>query len=167
MLDAILSEVARTNGGVRITLAPDLQTARAAMRFRASCADDISCKAHFGPFASYIHREVCLWDESIFEETPDQDAVSFGRHSIDAFTDGNLVVMKRGANEAYSATVMHEAEHQLFRAGQQLRADDGRWLQVKRDVPTTSASTYLHLLENWRKTSSSVTDLGTPLPFYQ
>src|SRR2546423_3031542 len=45
------------------------------------------------------------------------------------------------------ANLMHETAHREFRAGQQLRADDGRWLPVKRDVPTASALTYLLMLK--------------------
>lgn len=123
------------------------------MRFRAECPDRAGCEKRYGPFAPYLHRDVRSWDESIFAEAPGGEFVSLGEHSVYAFTDGNLVVMKREAGDTYVVNVMHETAHRQFRAGQQLKADDGRWLQVKRDVPTASASTYLHMLKGDKEAS--------------
>ena len=117
------------------------------MRFRAECPDGTTCNKHYGPFAPYIHADARSWDDSVFAELPGAEFAPLGKPSVYAFTDGNLVVMNRQAGVAYAATVMHEAEHRLIRAGQQLRAADGRWLQVKRDVPTASALTYLQVLK--------------------
>jgi tetratricopeptide (TPR) repeat protein len=146
MLDAFLAETARQNSGIRISLAADFETARALMRFRAECPDRAACQERYGPFAPYLHREARSWDPSVFAEAPRGELISLGEHSVHAFLDGNLVVMKRQAEDDYVATLMHEFEHRQFRAGQQLRADDGRWLQVKRDVPTASAWTYFLMM---------------------
>ena len=146
MLDAFLADTARQNSGFQITLAADFETARALMRFRAECPDPAACQKRYGPFAPYLHREVRSWDSSIFAEAPRGGLISLGEHSVHAFVDGNLVVMKRQAEDDYVPTLMHESEHRQFRAGQQLRADDGRWLQVKRDVPTASAWTYFLMM---------------------
>jgi tetratricopeptide (TPR) repeat protein len=149
MLDAFLAETARQNSRIRITLAADFETARALMRFRAECPDGAACQKRYGPFAPYLHREVRSWDASVFAEAPPGELISLGEHSVHAFVDGNLVVMKRQTEDDYVPTLMHELEHRQFRAGQQLRADDGRWLQVKRDVPTASAWAYfLMMTEN-------------------
>lgn len=160
LLDEFLSKVATENEGVRITLALDISTARATMRFQGECSNRVACEKHFGPFAPYLHREVRGWNESVFEDVPRGELISLGTHSVDAFTDGNLVVMKRDSKAAYVATLMHESAHQLFRAGQRLRTDDGRWLQVKRDIPTTSALTYLRMLGCRGKDSGSLINPG-------
>lgn len=161
LLDAFMAEAALQNPGVRITLAADFETARASMRFRAECPDRSACEKHFGPFAPYLYRDVRSWDESVFDEPPAGEFVSLGKHSVHAFTDGNLVVMERDVEDAYVANLMHETEHRQFRAGQQLRADDGRWLQVKRDVPTASALTYLLMLKGDKAGSLSDPGLTT------
>ncbi len=147
LLDGFLSEVARENPGVKITLAPGFETERAVMRFRANCPDRVACEELFGPFAPYLHREVRDWTPEIFQEPPKGEIIQLGRHSVHAFTDGNLVVMNNSLGHSYVPTMMHEAEHQWFRAGRQLLAEDGRWFQVKRDVPTAAAMTYLHVRE--------------------
>jgi GNAT superfamily N-acetyltransferase len=150
LMDAVVTRLVEENPGVKISLSSDIECARATIRFRAECRDWSACRARFGPFAHYIYAEVRSWDEDVFADVPEEPPVSLRSQSIQAFVDENLVVMDsavaRGVSSA--AATLHEAEHCLFRLGQYLKAEDGRWLQVRRDVPTASAKTYLHLLEH-------------------
>lgn len=160
IFDELISDISVKHQGVKIVLPPDIQMARAIMRFRAVCDDSDSCATHFGPFALHIYQEVCSYDELIFEDPPPGESVELERRSIGGFSDGNLVVLEQGTSWPWVETIMHELEHQMFRAGQQLRTDDGRWLQVKRDVPLASAMTYSRSFAEDRTEESSLTDPG-------
>lgn len=150
LMDAVVIGLMQENPGVRIDLSSDFECARATVRFRAECPDWSACRERFGPFAHYIHAEVRSWDEDVFVDVPEAPPVFLGSQSIQAFVDENLVVMANAVahGASFAAAAIHEAQHRLFRSGQHLTTDDGRWLPVRRDVPTASANTYLALLEH-------------------
>ena len=143
LMDAVVTALKEQNRGVRINLSPDFECALATIRFRAQCPDWSACRECFGPFAHYIHDEVQSWDEDVFDDVPEEPPVFRGSQCIQAFVDENLVVMDNAVARRVSAAAVtsHEVSHRLFRSGQRLKTDNGRWVQVRRDVPTASAMT--------------------------
>lgn len=159
LIDSVMAALGTDNTPVRIPW--DLECGRATVRYWAECPDWNACQDRFGPFAHYIHGEVRSWGGGVFADAVGDPPVLLGAQSIQAFVDENLAVMdNKVRGRAYGAAMLHESKHRLFRSGQMLKTADGRWLRVKRDVPTASAETYLYLLEHRADASAAALDPG-------
>jgi hypothetical protein len=147
-VDALRAKTQEEHPGIRISLAPEFETAIAVHRFKLQAPDECQCRHQYGPFAEHICSEVARWSEIGYAITPLGSC--HGALGPLAFTDGNLVVIdERLSNTtAYAAVVMHEACHRMKRTGHMWLTEDGEWLHLNRDVPTASAKTHLSLLED-------------------
>ena len=136
------------NPAAWVQMTPEFSTALAVNRFLWLCPDYGSCEQLYGPFASHIHADVVRLCDHVFPAPTELPLSNPRRNSAHAFIDGNLMVVSKGvAGSDYAITLMHEADHSLFRVGQSLLSDNDEWIRVKRDVPIASAETYFRQLK--------------------
>jgi tetratricopeptide (TPR) repeat protein len=146
LVDSMLAQALADNPSVPIILAPEFEVALAVLRFKALAPDFEACLSQYGPFAPYIHGEVCDWADDVFPTVEQGTPVT--QIPLLAFTDRNLAVMdRRLTGVGWAFALVHELSHRLRKTGQTLLAENGEWLPVKRDVPTASALTYFELLQ--------------------
>lgn len=152
LVDDVLAQVRAENPNMPIYLGPELEIALAINRFKSLAPTFNDCLRQYGPFAPYIHDEVRGWWDDIYHGS--EQGRPAPRPRALAFVDDNLIVMDKQLGDTdYTATLLHEAGHQLRRMGQQLLAESGHWLLVKRDVPIASSLTYFLILQSEDKSS--------------
>jgi hypothetical protein len=164
MIKKINQDFRDRNPNTRLSWSADFQRAFAINLVRSLAPDYESCVKHYGPFAPYIYHEVRLWSPELFSAGPEIEAAFQASPPVLGFADGNLVVVKNIPAFDTTSILQHELEHLSLRSGQQLRTEDGRWLLVKRDIPTASALTY-HMFTHMEESSLGKEFLEQIQPF--
>jgi hypothetical protein len=159
LIENVLGEARAAAPGTPVTYPNRVGVALAVARMMSRAPTLGACIEQYGVFGPVLHEEVAGW-------APDALPYAIAREESArpayvpplAFADPPLVVMQEALGEAIPAVMMHEIAHLSLRVGQMLRTLDGRWLNVRRDVPIASAITYEQLLND--KDAADLTDYG-------
>jgi tetratricopeptide (TPR) repeat protein len=149
LIENVVAEARAAEPDTPVIYPEHVGVARAVARMAARAPSAEACAEHYGPFAPVLHEEVAGWAPDALPYTILRDECAPLAYVPPlAFADPPLVVMHQALGDATTVVMMHEIAHLSLRVGQVLRAQDGRWLRVRRDVPVASAIAYEGLLND-------------------